>query len=64
MNIVIHPRFADRTYNIKTSPILGPSPVWPPLMIFTISDNGNTRTIIDTSTTGPAKFYRVEIMKP
>lgn len=28
------------------------------------SDNGLTRTITDTSATGAAKFYKVEITKP
>ncbi len=64
MNLVINPRFTDRTYTIKTSNTLGPSAVWTNLTTFTISDNGNTRTITDTAATGPLKFYRVEITKP
>ena len=64
MSLTINPRFPDRTYTIKTSNTLGPGAVWTNLTTFTISDNGNTRTITDTSATGSRKFYRVEISKP
>lgn len=64
MNIVISPRLPDRTYTVKTSTILGPSAVWTNLTGFTISDNGTTRTITDTSAAGTRKFYRVQITKP
>lgn len=64
MNLVISPRFTDRTYTVKTSPTLGVGAVWTPLTTFTISDNGLTRTITDTSATGARKFYVIEITKP
>lgn len=64
MNIVINPRFTDRTYTVKSSPTLGTGAVWTPLTGVTISDNGLTRTITDTSATGARKFYMIEIVKP
>lgn len=64
MRLVISPRLPDRTYTVITSPTLGAGAVWTPLTTFTIDDNGNTRTITDTSATGTRKFYRVEITKP
>lgn len=64
MSLTINPRFSDRTYTVVTSTTLGPSAIWTPLTTFTISDNGNNRTITDTSAAGPRKFYRVEISKP
>ncbi|MBL9114373.1 MAG: hypothetical protein JNJ83_05150 [Verrucomicrobiaceae bacterium] len=64
MRIIINPRLPDRTYTVVVSPTLGASAVWSPLTTFTINDNGNTRTITDTSATGQRKFYRVEITNP
>ncbi|MGV3663561.1 MAG: hypothetical protein ACO1TE_25550 [Prosthecobacter sp.] len=64
MRLVISPRLPDRTYTVITSPTLGAGAVWTPLTAFTIDDNGDTRTITDTSATGTRKFYRVEITKP
>jgi hypothetical protein len=64
MRLVINPRFPDRTYTVMTSPALGAGAVWTPLTKFTIDDNGDTRTITDTSATGTRKFYRVEITRP
>ncbi|WP_395735626.1 hypothetical protein [Prosthecobacter sp.] len=64
MRLVINPRFADRTYTVITSPALGAGAAWTPLTTFTIDDNGNTRTITDTSATGTRKFYRVKVTKP
>lgn len=64
MNIVISPRFIDRTYTVMTSPTLGIGAVWVPLAGFTFSDSGNTRTITDTSASGAQRFYRVDITKP
>lgn len=64
MRIIINPRLAGRTYTVKTSTTLGPGAVWSPLTSFTITDNGTTRTITDTSATGARRFYRVEISRP
>jgi hypothetical protein len=64
MNVVINPRFSDRTYTVKSSLTLGPAAVWIPLTSPTITDNGLTRTFTDPSATQPAKFYKVEITKP
>lgn len=64
MNLVINPRFSDRTYTVLTSPTLGIGAVWTPLTTFTTSDNGLTRTITDTSATGSKKFYQIQIAKP
>lgn len=64
MNLVINPSFTDRTYTVMTSPTLGTSAVWTPLIGFTFSDNGLTRTITDNSAGGERKFYRVDITKP
>ncbi|MBE2284932.1 MAG: hypothetical protein IAE77_15840 [Prosthecobacter sp.] len=64
MNIVISPRLTDRTYTVKSSATPGPGAVWTPLTSFTITDNGSTRTITDTDTTGARKFYRVEVSQP
>lgn len=64
MNIAINPRFNNRTYTVKSSPTLGNGAVWTPLTGFTISDNGQTRTITDTTAAGARKFYMIEITKP
>ncbi len=37
---------------------------WQPLTTTTQADNGNQRTVTDTSATGAKKFYRIEITKP
>lgn len=64
LDLVVTPRFTDRTYTVKSTPTLGPGAVWTPLTSFTITDNGLTRTITDLDATGARKFYRVEITKP
>jgi len=64
MNILISPRLPGRTYTVKVSPTLGPGAVWTTLTGFTTTDNGTERTITDPNASGPAKFYRVEIVKP
>ena len=64
LRLIINPRFPDRTYTVVTSPTLGEGAVWTPLTTFTITDNGNTRTITDTNAIGTRKFYRVEITNP
>ncbi len=64
MNIVISPRLLGRTYTVKVSPTLGPDAVWTTLTGSTTTDNGTERTITDPNASGPAKFYRVEIVKP
>lgn len=63
MSFVFSPRLADRTYTVKSSITL-PAAAWLSLVNFTVSDDGQTRTITDLDATGTAKFYRVEIAKP
>lgn len=63
MSFVFSPRLADRTYTVKSSITL-PAAAWLSLVNFTVSDDGQTRTITDLDATGTAKFYRVEITKP
>lgn len=62
-NIIISPRFADRTYTVLSNTTLIPAN-WSPLSSATISDNGQQRTFTDTSATGARKFYRVQIARP
>ena len=62
--LIFSPRFGTRTYTVKTSPTLGIGAIWSTLTGGTTSDNGNERTVTDTSATGGAKFYSVEIVKP
>jgi hypothetical protein len=64
MKLLISPRLPDRTYTVKVSSALGPGAVWTTLTGFNTTDNGTERTITDNNATGPAKFYRVEIVKP
>lgn len=61
--IIFSPIVAGRTYSVKTSTTLGTGAVWSSLT-GSVSDNGNERTVTDTSATGGAKFYSVEIVKP
>lgn len=63
MSFIFSPRFADRTYTVRSSPTL-PAAAWSDLVNFTVSDDGDTRTITDLDATGAAKFYHVEITKP
>ena len=60
---IFSPIVAGRTYSVeyRTSLTAG---TWQPLTGTTQSDNGAERTITDTSATGTAKFYRVNVSKP
>jgi hypothetical protein len=60
--LIFSPRFTDRTYTVKTATTLGVPMTT--LTGSTSSDNGNERTVTDTSATGSTKFYSVEIVKP
>jgi len=61
--IVFSPRLSDRTYTVK-SKINLTDPTWNSLTSFNMTDNGQTRTVIDLSASGSNKFYHVEISKP
>ncbi len=63
-NLIFSPRLAGRTYTVKTSPTLGVAAVWSNLTGGVTTNNGAERTVTDTSATGGAKFYNVEITKP
>jgi hypothetical protein len=61
--LIFSPLVAGRTYTIKTATTLGvPMTMLSPLP-GDITDNGNERTVTDTSATGSTKFYSVEILK-
>ena len=60
--LIFSPLVAGRTYTVKASTALGVSMT--PLAGSTVTDNGNVRTVTDTSAAGGAKFYSVEITKP
>ena len=62
-NLIFSPRFADRTYTVKFRPDLTPGS-WDILPGGTIDDNGDERTVTDTSATEDKRFYRVEIERP
>lgn len=62
--VIFSPRLLDRTYTVKTAAALGIGASWTTLAPSTTSDNGNERTVTDTSATQGAKFYSVEITKP
>ena len=62
--IIFGPRFASRTYSIRTSTTLA-SGGWSPLTTGSApADNGDERTITDLSAPAPKKFYEVQITKP
>lgn len=63
VDVVFSPRYADRTYTVKTSTSLAAG-TWTTLAAFTTSDSGLQRTVTDTGTMLAKKFYRVEISKP
>ncbi len=56
------PLVAGRTYTVKTATTLGTTMTT--LTGSTFTDLGNERSVTDTSATGSAKFYSVEISKP
>jgi uncharacterized repeat protein (TIGR02543 family) len=61
--IVFSPRFADRTYNLKSSTTLQASD-WINFTGSSVIDDGNERTVTDSDTSDTSKFYRLEIAKP
>lgn len=62
-DIVFDPIVAGRSYTVMTSPDLS-SGSWDPLTDAPESDDGDQRTVTDTSATATKKFYQVEIEKP
>jgi hypothetical protein len=61
--IVFSPIISGRTYSVKSSESLQPA-TWISLSGSTSSDNGNERTVIDTTATEARKFYVIEIHYP
>jgi subtilisin-like proprotein convertase family protein len=61
--IVFSPIITGRTYTVKSSESLQ-STTWIPLSGSISSDNGNERTVIDTTATEARKFYVIEIHYP
>jgi hypothetical protein len=62
-DIIFDPIVPGRSYAVMTSPDLTPGS-WAPLSGGIASDDGNQRTVTDTSATATKKFYTVEIVKP
>jgi len=61
--VVFDPIVAGRSYTVMTSPDLGAGS-WNPLSGGTTSNDGDERTVTDSSATGTEKFYKVKIEKP
>ena len=61
--IMFSPITSGRTYTVKSSESLQPA-TWIPLSGSTSTDNGNVRTVIDTSASEAKKFYVIEITIP
>jgi hypothetical protein len=61
-NLVFQPLVAGRTYTPQFETSLT-TPNWQTLTGITQSDNGNQRTVTDTSAAAP-KYYRIQIAKP
>jgi subtilisin-like proprotein convertase family protein len=61
--IVFSPIITGRTYTVKSSESLQ-STTWIPLSGSISSDNGNERTVIDTTATEARKFYVIKIHYP
>jgi hypothetical protein len=62
--VIFDPVVPGRTYTVIAQSSLTAPGAWTPINASAPSDNGTTRTIIDLSATGAARFYRVEITKP
>lgn len=61
--IVFGPWFANRTYRVFSSEVLvGGS--WSEIADGVVSDEGNERVVVDVNADAPARFYRVQILKP
>ena len=63
MRVIFSPRLTDRTYVVTYKTVLTAA-TWTPLSSFTVSDNGQERTVTDLLATGGKKYYHVEITKP
>lgn len=61
--LIFSPRFGDRSYSPQFSSSLLPDQ-WAPLIGSTQTDNGDERTVTDSTSTDTSKFYRIEITKP
>jgi hypothetical protein len=61
-NLIFNPIVSGRTYGVQFRTSLATG-TWNPLTGTSQSDNGNQRTVTDTSAVAP-KFYRVQITKP
>lgn len=61
--VVFSPRLAGRTYTVMTRPSLAGG-TFTALGSTNTSDLGDERTVTDLAATGPAKFYRVDILRP
>jgi len=62
-HLIFSPVLADRTYSVEFCDSLVPA-LWTPLTGSAPIDNGNERTVTDTSATAPSKFYHVKVEKP
>lgn len=62
-NLVLSPRFENRTYVPQFSTDLTPGS-FQTLTTTLTSDNGTERTVTDTNATSHAKFYRINITNP
>ena len=63
MAITFGPIAAGRSYVVKYTSSLA-TPIWTPVTDFTVTNNGNERTITDQSAQNAPRFYRVEIQYP
>ncbi len=61
-NVIFQPLVSGRTYSVQFKTSLT-TPSWQALTGTTQVDNGNTRTVTDTSAVAP-KYYHVQISKP
>lgn len=62
-NLIFSPRLEDRTYTALSAETLSAA-AFAPLPSFSITDNGDERTLTDLNATAPATFYRIGISKP
>jgi hypothetical protein len=61
--VIFEPLVAGRSYTVKISPDLTPGS-WVDLVGGSVTNNGDQRTVTDTSASETKKFYTVEIVKP
>lgn len=62
-NLIFSPRLEDRTYTALSAETLSAA-AFAPLPGFSITDNGDERTLTDLDASAPAKYYRIGISKP